>query len=186
MHLDTVLPDWHYHERHQIAVAAPTATVMSAVDELTWREVPVFRGLLALRGLAGGTRTDSRVMDQFTDMGYTELARSEDELVSGLICSPWMGPPLALGETPTEKFRSFETAKHIKIAVNFRCADGLLTSETRVYATDAPSRKRFGLYWFAIRVGSEIIRRVWLGAVRRRAEAVVKAQAETEAEAAKG
>ena len=45
-----------------------------------------------------------------------------------------------------------------------------LTTETRVTATDARTRARFGLYWLFIRAGSGLIRRDMLRAVARRAE----------------
>jgi hypothetical protein len=46
----------------------------------------------------------------------------------------------------------------------------LLTTETRVYATDASSRRRFARYWRVIYPGSSLIRRMWLRAVEKRAE----------------
>ena len=44
-----------------------------------------------------------------------------------------------------------------------------LTTETRVFAPDRSVRRRFALYWTAIRPGSGMIRRMWLRAVKRRA-----------------
>jgi hypothetical protein len=46
----------------------------------------------------------------------------------------------------------------------------VLTTETRVYATDAATRKRFALYWRVIYPGSALIRVMWLRAIRNRAE----------------
>ncbi len=37
-------------------------------------------------------------------------------------------------------------------------------------ATDAAARRRFRLYWLAIRPFSGLIRRLWLRAIKRRAE----------------
>jgi len=45
-----------------------------------------------------------------------------------------------------------------------------VTTETRVYATDASSRRRFATYWRLIYPGSALIRRMWLRAVKHRAE----------------
>ncbi|MGH7548130.1 MAG: hypothetical protein ACREMM_08140 [Gemmatimonadales bacterium] len=47
----------------------------------------------------------------------------------------------------------------------------VMTTETRVHATGARTRWRFGAYWFVIHPGSALIRRMWLRAIRRRAEA---------------
>ena len=44
-----------------------------------------------------------------------------------------------------------------------------LTTETRVYATDASTRRRFALYWRVIYPGSALIRRMWLRAIAHRA-----------------
>jgi hypothetical protein len=46
----------------------------------------------------------------------------------------------------------------------------VLSTETRVYATDAATRRIFKVYWRTIYPGSAIIRRSWLGAIKRRAE----------------
>jgi hypothetical protein len=46
-----------------------------------------------------------------------------------------------------------------------------LSCETRVVATDPGTRRRFGLYWLAVRPGSSAIRWELLTAVALRAEA---------------
>jgi hypothetical protein len=45
-----------------------------------------------------------------------------------------------------------------------------LRTETRVVATDAASRRRFGRYRRLIQPGSALVRRGWLAAAKRRAE----------------
>ena len=59
--------------------------------------------------------------------------------------------------------------------MNFRIEDAeptacTLTTETRVYATDESTRRRFALYWRVIYPGSALIRRMWLRAIAHRAE----------------
>ena len=44
----------------------------------------------------------------------------------------------------------------------------LLTTETRVFAADPASRRRFARYWSVIYPGSALIRREWLRAVAKR------------------
>src|SRR2546422_11390171 len=46
-----------------------------------------------------------------------------------------------------------------------------LTTETRVYATDPVAYRKFAVYWRVVRGGSALVRREWLKAIRRRAEA---------------
>ena len=60
-------------------------------------------------------------------------------------------------------------------AMNFLVtADGRggsnISTETRVYAGTKRAGRRFALYWRVIRPGSGFIRRMWLRAIRRRAE----------------
>ena len=60
--------------------------------------------------------------------------------------------------------------------MNFRATpdpDGgtRLVTETRVFATDPSSCRRFAWYWRTIYPGSALIRRMWLRAIRDRAEA---------------
>jgi hypothetical protein len=46
----------------------------------------------------------------------------------------------------------------------------ILKTETRIFATDASSRRRFAAYWRVIYSGSALIRRMWLRAIKLRAE----------------
>ena len=46
----------------------------------------------------------------------------------------------------------------------------VVTTETRVCATDPRTRRKFAMYWWTIYPGSALIRRMWLRAIRRRAE----------------
>ena len=60
-------------------------------------------------------------------------------------------------------------------AINFRLEDAgkgetLLTTETRVYATDESTRKKFAAYWRVIYPGSALIRVMWLRSIKHRAE----------------
>jgi hypothetical protein len=45
-----------------------------------------------------------------------------------------------------------------------------VTTETRILGTDAAGRRNFGLYWRVIHPGSAFIRRMWLAAIKKRAE----------------
>jgi hypothetical protein len=45
-----------------------------------------------------------------------------------------------------------------------------LSTETRVLPLDSASSRQFARYWFVVRIGSAVIRRQWLSAVKRRVE----------------
>ncbi len=64
---------------------------------------------------------------------------------------------------------------YAKAAMNFRIEprpDGScrLTTETRIFATDAASSRRFARYWRFILPGSSLLRVTWLRAIAERAE----------------
>jgi hypothetical protein len=46
----------------------------------------------------------------------------------------------------------------------------LLSTETRIWAPDPQTRKKFAFYWRLISLGSGWIRVLWLRAIKRRAE----------------
>jgi hypothetical protein len=77
-------------------------------------------------------------------------------------------------KTPSSPRSGFALA-----AINFRLEDAgngetLLTTETRIYATDASTRKKFAAYWRVIYPGSALIRVMWLRAIRKRAEQTIR------------
>jgi len=45
-----------------------------------------------------------------------------------------------------------------------------VSTETRVFAATDSTQRRFAVYWRIIHPGSDIIRRGWLRAIRKRAE----------------
>lgn len=57
------------------------------------------------------------------------------------------------------------------MAADFGFREGVLSTETRVWLTDARARRRFRAYWLVVRPFSGLVRRSWLAAARRRAEA---------------
>jgi hypothetical protein len=146
MRLDELLPRWDFGERHRIALEAPTESVMRAVEEVTWAEVPAFRRLMQARTLGRLELAGDRpILASMTGWVFTVLDRTADELVVGA------------------------TQGQVQIGFNFRYAGGELTTETRVLAEDRRARRLFLLYWTVIRLPSGLIRRVWLGAIRNRA-----------------
>ena len=170
MHLDDALPRWDRRERHSILCDAPTAAVMHAVEEVRWGEVPVFRALMAAMS-PGGPRfaADDPVFGLFIGAGFEVLARTEDGvLVGGVERFTRWRPVVQLAHPALASFCDFDEPGCVKIGLEFRVERGTLVTETRVCATDARSRRLFGLYWLFIRGGSGLIRHLWLRAIRRR------------------
>jgi hypothetical protein len=171
-HLHELIPSFDRRELHRLTVDSLPEDILWAAETVTWRDVPAFRAMVWTAGLG---RTpfppDGRVLDMFLGNGFAVLRRDEAELViGGIERISRTQPVVPLDEaTAAETFRAFETPGHLKVAFDFRCADGELSTETRVLATSAAARRMFSAYWFAIRGGSGLIRHIWLRGIRRRA-----------------
>jgi hypothetical protein len=81
-----------------------------------------------------------------------------------------VGTKLRLGSRRADLDRYANTAMNFLVQEE---ADGWcrLSTETRVFGTDDGARRRFAVYWRMIYPGSALIRRMWLQAIKRRAEA---------------
>jgi hypothetical protein len=179
--LDRFLPHYDFRERHSIAIDASPDTVLEEARRMTSRDVPVMVALMAIRRLPDlllarrAPRLDGRpVLDQFERAGFVRLAATEDELVFGVVGRFWR-PSGDIRPIEGGSFPGFAEPGWAKAAVNFRAVpEGdrtVLSTETRILATDAAARRRFRCYWRLIYPGSALIRVAWLRAIRRRAEA---------------
>jgi hypothetical protein len=184
MRLDDFLPAYDFAEVHSVLVRAPAARVFQELIKVTPDDAPLFRFLLAARALpskmlAGQSFRMQRrasILDQFLLGGFVLLAQdTARELVVGRIAQFWKlrGGSAAVLRHPGE-FIDFDQPGYAKAALNFwLTSEGDHTrvrTETRIRATDEASRRRFFRYWLLIRVGSGLIRRSWLRAIKRKAE----------------
>ena len=99
--------------------------------------------------------------------------RPGTELALGLVGRFWTATGQIL-RLDAEGVRTFDEPGYAKAVWDFRLAaqpDGTtrLSTETRVRCLDAPSRRRFRLYWRVIRPFSGLIRIALLRAVAREA-----------------
>jgi hypothetical protein len=110
-----------------------------------------------------------------TRTNFLKLVEEPDrEIVLGTLVAAPKGTRLKRDSTPDD-FKAIHEPGFAVGAINFRLEDAangetVLTTETRVYATDASTRKKFGAYWRVIYPGSALIRVMWLRAIRHRAE----------------
>jgi hypothetical protein len=181
--LDSFMPRWHFSEFHATRVNAPPAVVFRAVLETTADEIRLFRTLTAIRrfgrpGPESILNAPGRqpILEVATRGGFVLLAEEVNrEIVVGVVVA---APPQvrAVGRLTPETFVGLDDRAGVaKATMNFLLApDGtdrtVLSTETRVFATDASAKHRFGPYWRTIYPGSSIIRYMWLRAVRLRAE----------------
>jgi hypothetical protein len=180
--LDEFVPAFQFHEFHSIAVEAPPERAYAAVKSVTADEILLFRTLIWIRRLgrpapegilnAPGNRP---LLDVATRSGFLLLAEEPGrEIVIGtLVAAPRGWRPR---EKPTpEGFKNLRGPGFALAAMNFRIEDAgqgksLVTTETRVFATDAATGRRFAAYWRTIYPGSSLIRSMWLRAVKSKAE----------------
>ena len=177
-HLDRLLPDYDVHEVHSIRVRAHPMQIHRALSELTSNEIWFFRALMAVRGLGTRGSDGSRpLLETAQEGGFAILALEPGrEVVLGVIGRFWQLRQRAIQpiRSPAD-FAAFAEPGFARAAMNFLIEplDGgacRVTTETRVIATDARARRAFRAYWTLVHPGSAFIRRMWLRALRRRAE----------------
>lgn len=157
--LDAYLPTYEFATRHEVAVDADPARADRALRELTFREVPLVRGLLLARGL-GARKSGDTVLD-------TMIPRA-----TVLEDVPGEGVVLTLSGQFWRLHGRGEEAPATAV-IDFRAEPGSLTTETRVHVPDPESRKKFARYWRVVRPFSGLIRVLVLRAAKRRAESSI-------------
>jgi hypothetical protein len=180
--LDEFMPVWQFSELHTTRVKAPPERVFRAIHEVTANEILFFQALTWIRrfgrpGPESILNAPERrpILEVATRTSFLQLAEEPDrEIVVGTLVVAPRGT--IIGKPTPEGFKALELPGFAKAAMNFRVeADGaggsILSTETRVYATDGASKRRFAAYWRVIYPGSALIRRMWLRAIVHRAEA---------------
>jgi len=179
--LDEFAPAWQFRERHTIRIAEPPPVVFEAIKRLRADEIFLFRTLTWIR--RGGRQAPRSILnpgdatpllDVATSTGFVSLAVDEPrELVIGAMV---VAPPGARFRITPDVYRQVQPPGTALATMNFLVSpDGphasIVSTETRVHANDARSRRLFARYWRVIYPGSALIRRMWLRAIERRATA---------------
>jgi hypothetical protein len=154
--LDAYLPTYDFVTRHEVAVDAEPARADRALREVTFKEVPLVRGLLMARGLGRRSAGDSVLSTMIPRANVLEDVPGEG-IVLTLSGQFW-------------RMRGRGDEPPATAVVDFRAPPGRLTTETRVHVPDAVSRRKFGRYWRVVRPFSGLIRVLVLHAAKRRAE----------------
>src|SRR5215510_2554697 len=179
--LDEFVPAYQFHEYHSTRIAANKAQVYRAIKSVTADEIFLFRTLIWIRrfGRPGpesilNPSKDLPILDIATKTTFLLLADEPDkEIVVGTVVGAPPGWRRKVGATP-EDFKALHDPGFALAAMNFRIEQAgpnecIVTTETRVLATDDPARRRFAAYWRVIYPGSALIRRMWLKAIKKRA-----------------
>jgi hypothetical protein len=154
--LDAFLPSYEFVARYGVAVDADADAAERALREVTFREVPVVRALLFMRGLGSG-RADEPVLTAMERRATVLDDVPGEGLVLRLRGRFW-------------RLRGGGDEPKATAVVDFRARDGSLTTETRVHVPAGHSRRRFARYWRVVRPFSGITRKQVLRAAKRRAE----------------
>jgi hypothetical protein len=177
--LDEFVPVWQFNEHHTIRIAASPERVFDAIRLVRANEISLFNTLTWIR--RGGRKAPESILnagdtapllDVATRNGFIYLANDAPrELVVGTVV---VAPRGRRGALTPETFKTLLPPGFALAAMNFVVTpDGpnasIVSTETRVFANNPESRRRFARYWRVIYPGSAIIRRMWLRAVKRRA-----------------
>lgn len=184
-HLDEFVPVYQFNEFHSTRVKASREQVYRAIKAVTADEITFFHTMVWIRrmGRPGpesilNPPPDQPLLDVATRTSFIVLAEEPGrEIVVGtLVGAPKGWRPTHKG-TPAD-FKTLHAPGFALAAMNFRLEDAedepgatIVTTETRVFATDASARRRFAGYWRVIYPGSALIRRMWLRAIVQRAKA---------------
>lgn len=183
--LDEIIPEWHFGNKHHVAVDAPPERVAEALEtfrldrDASWLVRLFFRA----RGLSIPDGPSPR--ETLTAEGFSLLVeRPGREIVFGVAGKFWAPREMAnlVRVEDAGAFRRFARPGQAKGAIAFRIdplnnGRTLLGTETRVWCADRRARLLFSLYWTLIRIPSGIIRTDMLRAIKRRATALASAVA---------
>jgi hypothetical protein len=182
--LDDWMPVWQFDERHVIRVDAPPEKVFTAIRAVRANEIRFFRTLMAIRrcGQPGpesilNAPEEMPLLDVATQTTFVVLADEPPrELVVGTVSSKVR----ASGKLTPEVFWRTLPLGVALATMNFLVTPderggSIVSTETRVNVNAPSALRRFAVYWRVIHPGSDIIRRMWLRAIKRRAEGEVSA-----------
>jgi hypothetical protein len=155
--LDAFLPTYQFSTRHQVSVACDPSRADRALREVTFKEVPLVRGLLLARGLGLRSATDTVLSTMVPRATVLEDVPGEGVILT-LSGQFW-------------RLRGRGPEPPATAVIDFRALPGSLATETRVHILDPASRRKFARYWRIVRPFSGVIRMVLLRAAKRRAEA---------------
>jgi hypothetical protein len=179
MDLDDVVPAPEHVTSQSRSIAAPPEVVWDELHKVTLSSLPISATLIGIRFLPALLLGQPPSLDRpFLDVVPVPLLSSEppSALVLGGVMQPWRpvggerGPALDAAGV-----RDWAEPGWVKVGMDFRLTVAgdrtVLSTETRVAATDSTASVLFSGYWLVVRPGSWTVRREVLATVAHRAEA---------------
>lgn len=180
--IDDLLPEYHFHERHEVRVRATPEITASVFKRITFDEIGVYHTLMRLRALASGkwyqsnTTQGKPILETMTGPNsiFAVVEENDRQIVFVGAGRPWTKSNLPRLKDRQE-FENYRLPSAVRIAADLRVEDAgagetLVVTETRVQATDEEGARIMARYWRLIYPGSGLIRRMWLHSIRDRAE----------------
>jgi hypothetical protein len=184
--IDEVMPRWEVGSRHQIAVNAGVAQTYAAIRSADLGAHPMVRVMLGLRALPDALRSRKLgelrrrasapiTLADFEGRGFHVVAESAPtEMLIGLEGAFWTVSgrlrPVSAADFSTPVPASLARAAWSFSVETTSQTSCVLRTETRVLTGSAAARRRFRLYWVVVGVGSGLIRRLMLRAIKGEAE----------------
>jgi hypothetical protein len=159
---------------HVGVFTTPPSRCLEAALHLNVMRYRVVRALIAARSLPeGGQPLRTLRIADMTEPPLSWLKLGERpgrEIVLGQIARPWQRGGERMFPISVEEFRRFGRPGYAKIVLSVHAEPrdpgvSQLTIETRVWVTDAESRRRFGRYWVLVGPFSGVIRRLAMRAL---------------------
>jgi hypothetical protein len=189
MLLDRHLPHYDVTETHAVVIDADTDLTWQAVRRSDLSRSAVTRVLLDLRSLPNrlyavikkrpsAQARPPLTLDDMVRAGFVLLGEQPGhEIVFGAVVQPWKSvtDDEPAPQVEADRFAAFDTPGYVKVAFNIRVQPygsgrALITTETRIAATDSTSLRRFARYWLLVGPFSALIRRLMLRIVKSDAE----------------
>ena len=178
--MDKFLPSYQFSERHQVTVRAAPGELLDIIQNFQPPKDRFGDTAMLLRQLPAKLMhllAPSRAPrpSPVTRANFIPLARDGDrEMVGGLVGKFWRPDFGLVAVKDASGFLLCNPPKTAKLVIGFVAEQSgevtLLATETRVYCPDRYSLIMFFPYWLIIRPVSGLLRRRFLGSVRRLAE----------------
>jgi hypothetical protein len=200
MLLDKYLPKYDFTEVHTIEIKSTAEVAYEAMQDTTMKEIHWFVNVLfnlralpeKLAGrkenpLSSAAFPDNKsLLDQMLNSTFVKIEEQPPrEIVFGLIVPSSIGrvwkksSGQILKMADAAELTAFNNPDFLDVIANFTIKDEsesgcvIVRTESRVKGLSEKARKNFRPYWLIIRPWSGLIRRLWLKAIKRRAERIM-------------
>ena len=164
---DQFLPEYDFSEYHETQINATRDAIVATMMRGDFTKSWIIRLLFRLRGLPSNL---SRGLVSAEEMGFCLLAKTDSEIMLGLIGQFWK-PSGVIQKVLPAQFVSCTDPAFARATWNFKITGNAppytLSTETRILCPSKEVQKKFGRYWLFIRPFSGLIRREMLKSIKR-------------------